>query len=199
MPAFAAMMEIYTEANAPSERKSRERLAAMIQEPAYFFLVATESDRVVGFSIVRAFEGSDAALLEYTAVADDRRSQGIGSQLLSKTASVDALASKYLLAEVNSSKEPCPKQAAQIRRKAFYRRLGWRQIDQLHYIMPPVSELQPPAMDMLVYKRELPSSIERDRLRQWLQNCYVEVYGQSADDPRIEAMVGALPLDVPLV
>jgi hypothetical protein len=54
-------------------------------------------------------------------------------------------------------------------------------------------------MDMLVFQREPPASLGRDRLRRWLEQCYVEVYGQSGDDPRIETMIGALPAQVRLI
>src|SRR6266700_8267890 len=103
-PAFDDLVRIYTEAHAASERKSPGQLAAMIQRPGYFFLVAIESSVVVGFSIVRLFDKSDAALLEYMAVARDRRSQGIGRQLFAETANFGSVSSKFLLVEVDSNK-----------------------------------------------------------------------------------------------
>jgi ribosomal protein S18 acetylase RimI-like enzyme len=198
-PAFEALVNIYTEAHVPSERKSREQLEAMVQRPGYFFLAVAESNLVVGFSIVRVFDDSDAALLEYIAVARERRSQGIGQRLLAEVANFDAFSSKFLLAEVDSDKSATVDQAERIRRKTFYRRVGWREVDQLRYLMPPVSDQMPPDMDMLVYQRDVPLSIKREHLKQWLERCYVDVYGMSADDARIEAMVHKLPEDVRLI
>ena len=198
-PVFDQLFEIYTQANAPGERKSPERLAAMIEEPEYHFLAGMALGELAGFSILRCLHGSDAALLEYLAVAQDLRSEGIGSTLLAKTANLDAFASKFLLAEVNSDKKPGAEQAERTRRKAFYRRLGWREVQGFDYIMPPVASDLPAEMDMLVYKRELPPSIKRARLRHWLERSYIEVYHQSASDPRIEAMMSALPEPVPLI
>jgi ribosomal protein S18 acetylase RimI-like enzyme len=197
--AFDQLVEIYTEAITPGGRKSLERLAGMILEPSYFFLVGLESERVVGFAIVRAFDGSDAALLEYLAVARDCRDHGIGSALLRQVMNLDAFSSRFLLAEVDSDKKPSADGAECSRRKQFYRRLGWKEIDQLDYIMPPVSSTLPPEMDMLVYSRALPSPIEQERLRHWLECCYVEIYNQSANDPRIETMTESLPLQVQLI
>jgi hypothetical protein len=59
--------------------------------------------------------------------------------------------------------------------------------------MPPVSSATPPAMDLLVYRRELPQFIEQTRLRKWLESCYVEVYGMKANDLVIESMLKNLP------
>ena len=198
-PAFDDLVAIYTEAHAQSERKSPEQLAAMIQRPGYFFLVAIESSVVVGFSIVRLFDKSDAALLEYMAVARDRRSEGIGRQLFAETANFGSVSSKFLLVEVDSNKKPSADQADRMRRKEFYRRLGCREVGELGYIMPPVSSVPPPEMDMLVYKGDLPPCIERTRVRQWLERCYVEVYGMSANDSRIDAMIHALPAKARLI
>lgn len=198
-PDFKDLVAIYTEAHPQSERKSPERLSAMIQQPGYFFLVAVESSVVVGFSIVRVFDDSDAALLEYMAVAQDRRNQGIGQQLFTQTANLGEISSRFLLAEVDSEKRPADDRADRIRRKNFYRRLGCREVEQLCYIMPPVSSSSPPDMDILVYKRDLPPFIELPRLRQWLVSCYVQVYGQPANDHRIETMLHGLPANVRLV
>jgi ribosomal protein S18 acetylase RimI-like enzyme len=197
--AFDRLVEIYTEAITPGGRKSLERLAGMILEPSYFFLVGLESERVVGFAIVRAFDGSDAALLEYFAVARDSRNCGIGSALLRQIMHLDAFSSRFLLAEVDSDKRLSADQAECSRRKQFYRRLGWKEIDQLDYIMPPVSSTLPPEMDMLVYSRALPARIEQEHLRHWLECCYVEIYNQSANDPRIETMTESLPVQVQLI
>ncbi len=80
-PAFAGLASIYTEAHPASERKSIGLLAAMIQRPEYLFLVASEESRVVGFAIVLCFPQSSACLLEYLAIAQDRRSHGLGQSL----------------------------------------------------------------------------------------------------------------------
>jgi ribosomal protein S18 acetylase RimI-like enzyme len=196
---FDDLVKIYTEAHPRSERKSPERLSTMIQQTGYFFLVAVESSVVVGFSIVRAFDNSDAALLEYMAVAHDRRNQGVGQRLFVETANFEEISSRFLLAEVDSEKKPTDDRADRIRRKNFYRRLGCREVEQLCYIMPPVSSSAPPDMDILVYKRDLPPFIELTRLRQWLVCCYVQVYGLSASDPRIANMLQGLPANVRLV
>ena len=198
-PAFDALIAIYAEAHAPSERKSPAQLASMLQQPGYSFLVANESNTVVGFSIVRLLGDSDAALLEYLAVARDCRSQGIGQQLFVETVNFEAVSSRFLLVEVDSDKTRTADHEDRLRRKRFYRGLGCREIDLLHYIMPPVATAPPPAMDMLVYKRDLPPHIDKARVRQWLECCYVDVYGMPANVLRIDVMVHELPENVQLI
>src|ERR1700676_3175763 len=112
-------MRIYTESHPQSERKSPALLSTMIQDSGYFFLVATERNAVVGFTIVRVFSDSDAALLEYMAVAHDRRNRGIGHFLFAETVKFDGVSSRFLLAEVDSDKTAAADQKDRIRRKTF--------------------------------------------------------------------------------
>jgi hypothetical protein len=65
--------------------------------------------------------------------------------------------------------------------------------------MPRVSSAEPPPMDMLVYRRELPNSIEKPHLLRWLESCYAHVYQQSLPDARILAMLAQLPGRIALV
>jgi N-acetylglutamate synthase-like GNAT family acetyltransferase len=198
-PEFAELVRIYSEAHPASERKSGGMLSSMIERPEYLFQVASLANQVLGFAIVLCFIESDACLLEYMAVDHKWRDQGIGKFLFTEVVKLKEIAERYLLAEVDSDKAKTPDRDERTRRKAFYRRLGFKEVEKLAYIMPQVSGALPPAMDLLVYRRILPGSIERSHLRQWLENCYVQAYGRSQSDPHIDKMVKDLPPNLQLV
>jgi len=198
-PAFASLVAIYKEALPGSERKSPALLSQMVASPEYIFLSASLGDLVVGFTITCRFVGSDAALLEYMAVARSHRSRGIGRLLFQATAQSELIAGRFLLAEVDSDKKPSPNRETNTRRKQFYRGLGGREIELLDYIMPPVSTATPPPMDIFVFRHELPAAVEKSRLRNWLICCYVQVYGRPASDEHIDAMLDGLPDDLRLI
>jgi ribosomal protein S18 acetylase RimI-like enzyme len=198
-PDFNALLRIYTEALPPSECKSVDTLRAMIERPEYLFLVAVDEGAVVGFSISIALLDSDAALLEYMAVDAARRGQGLGQQLILSTTSQPQLRGRQLLIELDAEATHGADPAMLTRRKAFYRRLGCRQIEGLTYLMPKVSSAQPPLMDILVHSDTLPESIEKPHLRAWLTSCYLQVYGEFGDDPRITAMLNTLPDTIRLI
>jgi ribosomal protein S18 acetylase RimI-like enzyme len=193
-PEFAEVVRIYTEAHPESERKNMEWLSAMVELPEYFFLAAMQDHSVAGFAILLCFCHSDACLLEYLAVSHDRRSLGIGKFLFEEFTKLPEISDRYLLAEVDAEKTQLA-----MRRKNFYRRLGCKEIDGLRYIMPPVSVALPPEMNLMIYRRNLPASIERTLLRKWLASCYVEVYEMPANDARIETMLKALPIELRLI
>jgi GNAT superfamily N-acetyltransferase len=198
-PDFDALVAIYTAAHPPSERKPVTLLAAMLERPGYLFLVATLEEAVIGFAIILLFPESDACLLEYMAIAEDKRGQGIGQFLFKQVVAMPEVSSRYLLAEVDSDKLDCPGQLDRTRRKHFYRNLGCREVEGLNYIMPPVSTSTPPPMDIMVYRCNLPEAITRSQLQAWLQGIYVNVYAMQPDDPRIDKMIAQLPENPKLI
>jgi ribosomal protein S18 acetylase RimI-like enzyme len=198
-PGFADLVRIYTEAHPASERKSVDLLSSMVNRREYLFLLAFQDRQSVGFSIVQCFHSSDACLLEYMAVAHDRRDQGIGQYLFKETVNHKEVSNRFLLAEVDSNKRPSAETTLNTRRKAFYRRLGCREIEGLNYLMPNVSSAAPPAMDLIVYRDKLPISVEKSHLRDWLECCFVQTYGRPADDPNIDSMLKDLPGNLRLI
>lgn len=193
------LLRIYAESIPPSERKSAEQLAAMVAQPGYSFLAAVESETVVGFSITASLRDTDAALLEYMAVAPEKRGRGIGAWLCRATATQPQTAGRFLLVEADSDRAESSDGAERTRRKAFYRRLGAKELDGLRYRMPRVTSATPPPMELLVCREKLPELIEKSCVRSWLESCYVQVYGMPADSPQIEAMLESLPEHVPLI
>ena len=195
---FSDLLLLYEEAFPSSERKPAAVLRRMLAVEQYYFLLATENEVTVGFVIVRVLSGGTAALLEYMAVASSQRRRGIGGQIVLAAARTLNAPPLTLLLEVESDRIEDQDRLLRTRRKQFYRALGALELRNLSWIMPQVAATPPPAMEMMVLAPAA-SFVRRKELRQWLVNIYVDVYGQSADDPRIEAMVADLPEEVELV
>ena len=193
---FRQLFGIYAEAIPESERKSIRALQEMLRNPLCLFLVAKIDDSVVGFSIVREFEGTSACLLEYMAVEREKRGCGIGRSLFRRAWE---FSNRIMLLEVDSDGIDTPQREIRTKRKAFYRNLGCREIEALHFAMPSVTAEPPPAMELLVFQHELPKDIDKQRVLEWLQCIYAEVYGQRIDDFRIHAMLAGLPERVQLI
>jgi len=192
-PRFDQLVAIYREALPRSERKPAAKLAKMIAQPGYIFLVLMLDGKVVGFAIAVCFERTDACLIEYMAIAGEMRGHGLGHTLFKSVLELPEIRDRYLLAEVESEEVPSADHVDRVRRKRFYRKLGCRQIEGLDYIMPAVSTSTPPAMNILVYRRELPEDLSKGQLRMWLEDIYVNVYWRSSSDPQIDKMLENLP------
>jgi len=193
------LVRIYTESHPENERKPASLLSSMIMRSEYYFLVASINKIVIGFSITICFLESDAALLEYMAVAPGRRGRGVGQFLFKETVKFEEISERCILIEVDSNKVESKDKSDRTRRKNFYRRLGCREIGGLSYIMPSVSNSMPSAMDILVYGHKLPDIIEKRYLRNWLESCYIQVYGMAAGDSRIKVMIENLPDNLQLI
>lgn len=196
---FAGLLRVYEASLAASERKSIAALRAMLARPEYVFLAAVDEELVLGFVIAIALVGSDTALLEYMAVKEEHRGRGIGAELFCAVAEWPEMADRFLLVEVDSDRENSSEQQHRMRRKTFYRGMGARELAGVRYIMPPVTNATPPAMELMVYRRELPACLEKNRVRAWLEACYAQVYGLAAGDPRIGANLAGCAECIPLV
>jgi ribosomal protein S18 acetylase RimI-like enzyme len=190
--AFEGLLRIYREAIPQSERKTDDALSRMLKRSDYELLIALVDDAVAGFSIVKAFGRRDSCLLEYMAVDRSIRGRGVGGALFRGARESAMTAARYVLLEVDSEAQLSADHEIRARRKSFYRNLGCREVAGLSYLMPSVTTEQPPRMNLLVYRRVLPGTIDKSELRQWLQCIYAEVYQQPVDDPRIDFMLSGL-------
>jgi len=191
--AVEELARIYETAIPAAERKP---LAALLSDRACQVIVGRAGGRVVGFAIVRT--GAAADLLEYMAVASAARGAGLGTDLYLAARALAAGGARPLLIEVDSDREPAPDAAMRSRRKAFYRRLGGREVQGLDYVLPLSAGGAPPRMDLMV-DRWAGASVPRAVLQGWLRDIYSNAYGQRPDDPRIIAMVRDLADRVPIV
>ena len=198
---FRQLYAIYAASIAAREQKREGWIAAMVDAPEYRVLVAKAGGLVRGFSILFVPAAGGFALLEYMAVAPDRRNHGLGAELFRRT--VERAVSPEerplpVLLEVDSDREDASDRALRTRREGFYRRLGCLRIAGLRYVMPLAGEGAPPEMDLLVYTAEplgrlARSEVTRGEVKQWLETIYRDVYHCSPDDPRLAQMVAGLP------
>jgi GNAT superfamily N-acetyltransferase len=193
---FRQLYAIYAASIATREQKPEGWIADMIGAAEYRVWVAKAGGIVRGFSILFIPAAGGFALLEYMAVAADRRNQGLGAELFRRTVehAVTPGGRKLpVLLEIDSDREASSDRAMRTRRERFYRRLGCLRIAGLHYLMPLAGEGSPPEMDLLVYSTEQLGRLGWSELRRWLATIYRDVYRCSPGDPRLAQMVAELP------
>ena len=193
---FRQLFAIYAGSITPREQKPEDWLRAMVVAPEYRVWISEDAGRVLGFSILFVPAGKGFALLEYMAVAPEKRGHGFGGKLFRRTVA-QALtpqgAELPVLLEVDSDREASSDQAVRVQRIRFYRRLGCLKIAGLRYLMPLRGVGPVPEMDLMVYGAAPPGHVARGELRRWLQTIYEDVYHGSPDDPRISQMLEPLP------
>ena len=193
--AFERALAIYREAIEPSEQRPEAELWSALGRSDYLILAALRGQSVVGLAIAFLPQAEDFWLLEYVAMAPSERGQGSGERLV-REASIAARA-RIGLVEVD---EPHgSSETIAVRRLRFYRRLGYRQIEALGYLLPLRTHGVPPPMFMLAFTPNVVAGIPARTIERWLRVIYVEVYGQRPDDPRIAGMVAGMPPSAALV
>jgi GNAT superfamily N-acetyltransferase len=193
---FRELFSIYAASITPREQKPEDWLRAMVVAPEYRVWIAQDGGRVLGFSILFVPPEEGFALLEYMAVAADRRGQGFGGKLFRRT--VEQAATRQgderpVLLEVDSDLEASSDQAVRSRRLRFYRRLACLKIAGLRYLMPLPGVGPAPEMDLMICRAVPGTHLPRGDLQRWLQTIYQDVYRVSPDDPRIARMLRPLP------
>jgi GNAT superfamily N-acetyltransferase len=193
---FRQLYAIYAGSITPREQKPEPWLRAMVSAPDYRVWVTKAGSRVLGFSILFVRPAEGFALLEYMAVATERRGQGLGAKLFRRTAehatAPDGRKLPVLL-EIDSDREAASDRAMRTRREGFYRRLGCVKIAGLRYLMPLAGVGAVPEMDLMVWCAEPTGHVTKAALRRWLETIYRDVYRAAADDPRIDGMLESLP------
>ncbi len=111
----------------PEERKPLDRILTALQEQKYWCFGCFEGDTLVAYAffVGQMQEGKRYFLLDYFAVIDGRRGEGIGSQFLRLLQDSIRIAN-VMICEVNL---PSPDNAAEMqeyhRRMTFYERGGF--------------------------------------------------------------------------
>jgi ribosomal protein S18 acetylase RimI-like enzyme len=185
---FEQLYQIYARSLPSREQKSRAQIEALISRADYAVLAVEDEGQVIGFAIVQQSRMHPIALLEYMATDATRRGSGIGAHVFREV--VTLVGSRTIIVEADSEREPdAADLPIRIRRINFYRRLGCRQLIDLPYILPLPGAGDPPLMDLLVFRNDMPASLAKTEVKQWLEAIYVDVYAQAADDARIDTML----------
>ena len=198
---FDAVYAIYRDSIAVREQKSKAELSAMVSTPGYRFLLSEQTNTVVAFSVSFMAAGENFCLLEYMAVDEKCRGRGVGSALFQETVRrvYSDHAAVPILVEIDSDRQSSREDELSRRRQNFYRRLGCRRIAGCAYRLPLPGDISPPEMDLFIYVPEPAPVMRRAGLERWLQTIYREVYGCSADDPRIATMLQSVADPIELV
>jgi GNAT superfamily N-acetyltransferase len=187
-----AIVRIYEASIPASERKPASAIREMARRPEYLLIAATDNDQVLGFAALFAPPDEPFALLEYLAVDESSRGQGVGAGLF--TATLQAAAPHALLLELEAAiGHDDTERELRRRRQAFYRRLGCQRIIDLHYQLPLRTAGVPPAMHLFVHRGAITTPMTRADLGRALRRIYSDVYAKSPDDPRIAEMLAPLP------
>lgn len=183
------MFDIYEASIAARERRSRPAIVELSRRGQYGVHGAWRGGALVGAAMVFTCRRAPVSLLDYLFTRQDQRGAGLGAAMFRSCAA--GLAGRRLLVEVDSDREAAADQAIRRRRKAFYRRLGCRQLVGLPYSLPLAGAGDPPLMDLLMLGEDR-DSVPTTEVRDWLLAMIAEAYPDAAGAELVVRMLGGL-------
>ena len=117
--------DLYMRAFPKSERKPFKLMIQKQAEGTMELLSIEEENAFLGLAIFA--HDKDIALLDYFAISDDMRGQGIGSRAIKALQKI--YAGKRFVLEIETTKKPCDDLEMREHRKAFYLRNGLHTMD----------------------------------------------------------------------
>ena len=117
--------DLYLRAFPKSERKPFDLMVKKQKEGTMELLSLEEDGKFLGLAIFA--HDKDIALLDYFAISDELRGQGIGSRAIKALQKI--YAGKRFVLEIETTKKPCSDLEMREHRKAFYLRNGLHTMD----------------------------------------------------------------------
>ena len=117
--------ELYLRAFPKAERKPFQLMVAKQAEGTIELLSIEDENSFLGLAIFA--HDKDIALLDYFAISEELRGQGIGSRAIKALQKI--YAGKRFVLEIETTKKPCDDLEMRMHRKDFYLRNGLHTID----------------------------------------------------------------------
>jgi GNAT superfamily N-acetyltransferase len=191
-----AVGRLYEEAFPAAERKPRSFISEAAARVDYELLVIRAQEQVAGFAVIYLAPGHRLQLIEYMAVMPHLRGRGLGTLLFEDI--VRRANGNLLLLEVEAEDPELSTESDAVRRKAFYRRSGCRQLGDLRYTMPRVAAAAPPVMHLFV-QGCTSNCVSKTELATWLTDIFHRVYGVEEAQHPVQSMLRnereSIPLD----
>ena len=186
---FDLIYSIYEIAFPLAEQKSKEFFESLFKNEDYSIFICENQGNIEGFAIFYTPLKYDFILLEYIAVNSTIHSSGVGSKLFQFAVSkLFENNVKPILIEIDSTKENDSKDYIVNNKRAnFYRKNNCKMIEDFDYILGLRSEYTPSKMELMIYHPNQ-KNIEKTKLKKYIEEIYVNVYGRNRDDSNISKM-----------
>lgn len=197
-PDFAAALAIYVAAFPAAERHPVDTVRQRVADGRSQLQIARCDGRVAFMALLWPFIGTPFILLDYLATAPEFRGRGIASAFMEKMRAQCAASGANLVMEVENPDDG--DNAEQRRRRLkFYRHLGARQLEDVHYMLPPLHGNHATQMLLMLFPGCAEGFIRGEIARQLIIRLYAELYGRGQDDPLLNGVLTHLQPRINLI
>lgn len=191
---YQAAIALYETAFPPEETRPAALVAETLKAGVERMLVAVEGGRVIAVAVLFHRPGG-VVLLDFFAVVADRRGGGTGTRFLRAILDqLEAEGARLLLIEVDEP-DVGPDREVRLRRMAFYRRLGARELVGVRHRLPPSAGVVPVEMRLMAIGLDgaLPEPVPGAIVEDVIRGIFVDLYRLPPSDPLLGSVVESLP------
>ena len=148
---FEAAMEIYLHSFPANERQSVETIRTRLDHGQYILFTTIENSDVLGLLLLYPLVDCDFMVIDYLAINNEHRKKGIGAWLLLEVMDMvrKEYKDKYIVLETEDP-EYGENRGERAARVGFYKKLGARKLEGVHYILPALAGDMPTEMILML-------------------------------------------------
>lgn len=183
---FKDCMEIYTESFPIEEVHSIGKIKERIQSGKESLITIKDNNCVVGFTLLWDLDYYDIVVIDYIAISKNNRDKGIGKIFLDNILNVLTIQNKIVIIEVEAPSNDDIEDYAN-RRIKFYKRIGFKMIDGLKYLMPSIDNKDEVSMNLMFYNYHA-DCIKSEEIISVINQIYIQMYYKDPNHINIEKL-----------
>ena len=188
---FHDAMKIYVEAFPGNERHPVDIISERVRQGANKLYVASLNDEIAFLALLWPLKNTNFILLDYMATKNVHRGKGIASAFLTTLRESLLNTEKHLVLEVENPNFDDLTQEKE-KRVAFYKHKGARVLEDVRYLLPPLSGNNPTEMILMIFPEYKTEAISGPTVKNLILQIYRELYNRESDD----ALLGTFVHDI---
>lgn len=198
---FIEAMRIYTESFPLNERQPENIIKERVEKKLYQMYIGQLNNSVALMALFYPLKKTNFILFDYMATAKKFRNKGIGTKFIQHMINIleNNISSTHMILEVENPRYGTNKEQKK-RRVAFYKRLGAKEMNNVRYVLPPLSGSDlPTEMILMVLPDYNNGIIDGNLVRELIIQIYKEVYNRDKSDFLLNSFIGEIKNNVELI
>jgi ribosomal protein S18 acetylase RimI-like enzyme len=197
---FRKAMEIYLHAFPANERQAVETIEARVNNGLYLLYTACANNEVLAMMLLYPLGHTEFIVIDYLAVNSGHRKKGIGAWLL-REAMADVKHRYEDKIAVLEAEDPeyGDNREERLARVNFYKKLGARTMEGVHYMLPPLAGDIPTEMVLMLLPGYNDDSVRGIKIKNLIVQMYRQLYGREVHDELLRTFIEQVPRVVRLV
>jgi GNAT superfamily N-acetyltransferase len=183
---------IYRKSFPGNERQKEEVVLQRLNSGKEELFVGLKDDEVISMALVFNLFSSGFVLLDYFAVSEHERRLGTGTRFIQYLVRRYYQSNNQIILEVEDPGDGKNLEERQ-QRVNFYRRLGAKCLQDVHYVLPALDGTTSTKMILMIFTEGNVSVVPRPEVENLLLDLYEQVYNKNPDDPLVLDVIQGLP------